>query len=132
EEEHVDFAQRLFRYWGIGRASNDNGLLILFIKDQRTIRFHTGYGIEGALPDVTCRRIQQQFMVPYFKEGNYDTGMLRGIEATVSILTKPEAIEELFAQNTSTDHDVYIGLGEFFVVIPLLLFLILGFTKKFK
>lgn len=132
EEEHVDFAQRLFRYWGIGRASNDNGLLILFIKDQRTIRFHTGYGIEGVLPDVTCRRIQQQFMVPYFKEGNYDTGMLRGIEATVSILTKPEAIEELFAQNTSTDHDVYIGLGEFFVVIALLLFLILGFTKKFK
>ncbi|QOI96382.1 MAG: TPM domain-containing protein [Flammeovirgaceae bacterium] len=105
-DEHVDFAQRLFRHWGIGQASNDNGLLILFILDQRTIRFHTGYGVEGILTDATCKRIQQRHMVPHFKNGDYNTGMLRGIEATVTILQQPEAIEEITAQN-----DAVAGIG---------------------
>ncbi|MBX2967906.1 MAG: TPM domain-containing protein [Cyclobacteriaceae bacterium] len=132
EEDHVDFAQRLFRYWGIGQASNDNGLLILFIMDQRTIRFHTGYGVEGVLPDATCKRIQQRFMVPYFKEGDYNTGMLRGIEATVSILSKPEAIEELFARDTSQDHYAYIAMGGLYAVVALVFFLMLALSGKFK
>lgn len=96
-EEHVDFAQRLFRYWGIGQASNDNGLLVLFILDQRTIRFHTGYGVEGILTDAACKRIQQRNMVPHFKKGDYNTGMLRGIEATVNLLQQPEAAKEIMA-----------------------------------
>lgn len=132
EEDHVDFAQRLFRYWGIGQASNDNGLLILFIMDQRTIRFHTGYGIEGVLPDATCKRIQQRFMVPRFKEGDYNTGMLRGIEATVSILSKPEAIEELFARDTSQDHYAYVAMAVVYTVVIVIIFLILIFSSKFK
>src|SRR5690606_22024372 len=119
EEDHIDFAQRLFRQRGIGQASNDNGLLILFIMDQRTIRFHTGYGIEGVLPDATCKRIQQRFMVPRFKEGDYNTGMLRGIEATVSILSKPEAIEELFARDTSQDHYAYVAMAVVYGVVAL-------------
>jgi uncharacterized protein len=132
EEYHVDFAQRLFRHWGIGQASNDNGLLILFIMDQRTIRFHTGYSVEGVLPDATCKRIQQRFMVPHFKEGDYNTGMLRGIEATVSILSKPEAIEELFARDTSQDHYAYVAIAVVYTVIIVIIFLILVFSRKFK
>lgn len=132
EADHVDFAQRLFRYWGIGQASNNNGLLILFIMDQRTVRFHTGYGIEGVLPDVTCKRIQQRFMVPYFKEGDYNTGMLNGIKATVSILSKPEAIEELFARDTSQDHYAYLTLAGLYVVVSLIFYLVIVRSRKFK
>lgn len=132
EADHVDFAQRLFRHWGIGQAGNDNGLLILFIMDQRTIRFHTGYGVEGVLPDATCKRIQQRFMVPHFKEGDYNTGILRGIEATVSILSKPEAIEELFARDTSQDHYAYVALSVVYTVVVVIIFLILVFSHKFK
>lgn len=132
EEDHVDFAQRLFRHWGIGQASNDNGLLILFIMNQRTIRFHTGYGVEGVLPDATCKRIQQRFMVPHFKEGDYNTGMLRGIEATVSILSKPEAIEELFARDTSQDHYAYIVFAVLYSVVALVYLLMIAMSGKFK
>lgn len=132
EEDHVDFAQRLFRHWGIGQASNDNGLLILFIMDQRTIRFHTGYGVEGVLPDATCKRIQQRFMVPRFKEGDYNTGMLRGIEATISILSKPEAIEELFARDASQDHYAYVAMAVVYTVVALIIFLIQILSSKFK
>jgi uncharacterized protein len=66
ENSVEDFAQSLFVKWGIGRATKDNGLLILFVADQKTIRFHTGFGLEGVLPDAICKRIQIQKMVPYF------------------------------------------------------------------
>ncbi len=124
-EENVDFAQRLFRYWGIGQASNDNGLLILFVLDQRTIRFHTGYGIEGILPDALCKRIQRQHMVPYFKTGDYNNGMLRGIEATVNLLQQPEAVEEIAAHDTTAAGigGLYFFMGGVYGVIIIIVLL---------
>src|SRR5690242_14609619 len=91
EANRVEFAQRLFEHWKIGQAEKDNGLLILFILDQRNIRFHTGFGLEGLLNDARCKQIQQQFMVPSFKEGDYNSGMLLGIKKVNEILTTPEA-----------------------------------------
>ncbi|CAN5379456.1 hypothetical protein BH09BAC3_BH09BAC3_13540 [soil metagenome] len=99
-EDIFDFAQKLFVKWGIGSNGKDNGLLILLVMDQRTVRFHTGYGLEGVLPDVTCKRIQGEFMVPEFKKNNYNAGMLAGIEQVRNMLTNPENAEEL--QSTTT------------------------------
>src|SRR5690242_15364855 len=67
-----DFAQELFTTWGIGNKQNDNGLLLLFVNDQRTIRFHTGDGIEGVLPDALCKQIQERYMVPAFRNGDFN------------------------------------------------------------
>lgn len=97
DEDITDFAQSLFVKWGIGQATKDNGLLILFVQDQKTIRFHTGFGLEGVLPDVICKRIQTQKMVPLFKEGNVDGGMVAGIDEVIKILTDPAYAEEINA-----------------------------------
>ncbi len=86
------FATDLFKFWGVGKEKEDNGLLILFVLDQRAIRFETGYGIEGLLPDAIASRIQNQSMFPFFKEGDYDQGFLRGIQHVVSVL-KQETFE---------------------------------------
>ncbi len=96
------FAQALFEKWGIGQRDKDNGLLILLVIDQRTIRFHTGYGLEGILPDVTCKRIQEEFMVPYFRNENYDIGLIEGVKVVSQILKDPEIIHEIY--NTSVEH----------------------------
>lgn len=93
EADIFEFAQSLFVKWGIGKSDRDNGLLILFVQDQRTVRFHTGFGLEGILPDATCKRIQIQKMVPRFKEGNIDAGMIAGVEEVVRIVSNPEAEE---------------------------------------
>lgn len=90
------FATDLFTRWGIGKQ-NDNGLLVLLVLDQRRITFRTCYGMEGLLPDAICKRIQTQYILPRFKEGNYDQGMLDGIATITRIITTPEAIEELTA-----------------------------------
>ncbi|MBL7851405.1 MAG: TPM domain-containing protein [Cyclobacteriaceae bacterium] len=97
-QDIFQFAQELFVHWGIGQASNDNGLLILLVMDQRTVRFHTGHGLEGMLPDVVCKRIQEQYMVPLFREGKNDEALIAGVEEVVRILTDPVYAVEIRGQ----------------------------------
>jgi len=85
-EDIFDFSERLFQLWEIGAARADNGLLILFVLDQQQVRFEVGYGLEGVLPDAVCMQIIQQAMIPHFRAGNYDAGMLAGVERTARII----------------------------------------------
>lgn len=86
-----DFAHQLFDLWGIGDRDRDNGLLVLLVRDQRTVRMHTGYGLEGLLPDLLCHRIEQQFMKPSFKAGQYGEGLLLGLTEVDRLVRDPAA-----------------------------------------
>ena len=85
-EDIFEFSHNLFRHWGIGSTKRNEGLLIVYVADQRKIRFTTGYGLEGILPDAICKRIQTQYMLPHFRNGNTGQGMLEGVRAVVSVL----------------------------------------------
>ena len=76
DNDPLDFAYSLGRRWGVGKKKKDTGLVLLLVLDQRKIQFATGYGLEGDLPDAICKRIQMKAMVPAFKKGDWDTGML--------------------------------------------------------
>ncbi|MDE6171722.1 TPM domain-containing protein [uncultured Bacteroides sp.] len=80
-DDCFDFAHRLLNEWGVGKKGKNNGLVILLVTDQRCIQFYTGYGLEGDLPDAICKRIQTRDMIPYLKDGNWDTGMVAGVRA---------------------------------------------------
>ena len=73
-----DFAGRLFNKWGVGHAGRDDGLVVLFVMDQRRVEFETGYGTETVLTDYGCVQLQQEYMVPFFKNGDYSKGLLSG------------------------------------------------------
>ncbi|MCH2224576.1 MAG: TPM domain-containing protein [Crocinitomicaceae bacterium] len=88
-----DFATDLFAHWGIGLRNKDNGLLILFVNDQRRIEFETGYGTESVLSDYQCAQIQQDYMVPYFKNGDYSKGLLNGAEAICRTLNGKSVVD---------------------------------------
>lgn len=110
-EDIADFAQQLFDEWKIGQKGNDNGLLVLLVQDTHQIRFHTGYGLEGILPDVVCKRIQTGFMVPEFKKGDFDSGVIKGIEQVKKILTDPAYAQELKAdinENPLPDYPAFV------------------------
>ena len=94
ENEIKPFATDLFKAWGIGRAKQDNGLLILFVLNQKKVTFETGYGLEGVLPDAICKRIQIQKMIPEFKKWNYDTGLMAGIVSAAAVIKKEPIPEE--------------------------------------
>ena len=96
-DDPFQFGVELFRSWGIGKKKSDNGLLILYVEDQHKIRFITGYGIEGTLTDALCKRIQTRYMVPAFRQGDRDGGMVAGCKAVALTLDgsmKPDSEED--------------------------------------
>ncbi|MDH6356627.1 TPM domain-containing protein [Parabacteroides sp. PF5-9] len=82
------FATDLFKHWGIGKKNKDNGLLIQLVTEpsQRSVVFETGYGIEDVLPDIITYRIQQQYMIPDMKAGDYSSGILKGVRVVKEYL----------------------------------------------
>ncbi|MDD6007957.1 MAG: TPM domain-containing protein [Prevotellaceae bacterium] len=97
EADIFDFAHELFRTWGIGNKKTNGGMLILYVDDIHRLRFTTGYGIEGTMTDAMTKRIATRYMVPRFKEGNTDQGMIDGIKASCDVLDgsmQPEPEEE--------------------------------------
>lgn len=94
DEDIFDFGHELFRKWGIGKKKSDNGLLILFVKDQKKVRFTTGYGIEGTMTDAMSKRIQTTIMIPRFRNGNWDGGMVSGVRAVAKTLDGSMQAEE--------------------------------------
>ncbi len=104
-----DFAQQLAKISGAGQKGRDNGLVILLSTEERCIQFATGYGLEGVLPDAICKRIQTRYMLPHFKEDNWDAGMLEGIRATNEYLDgSMENIED-----ATEDDEILIAIFAF-------------------
>lgn len=100
--EIKSFATDLFKAWGIGKTKQDNGLLVLFVLDQKKVTFETGYGLEGVLPDAICKRIQLEKMIPEFKTGNYDAGLIAGVVSIAATIKKepiPEVAKPVIAWN---------------------------------
>lgn len=80
----ADYANKLFRSWGIGGKKNNNGILILVAIEERKVRIEVGYGLEGAIPDVVASSIIENDITPAFKEGNY----YRGLDDAINSLSK--------------------------------------------
>ncbi len=81
-----DFSLALARHWGIGKEKHNNGLLLLLVLDIRRVRFETGYGLEGYLPDGRLSRIIHDDMIPHFRSGNYAEGLSEGVQAVQQVL----------------------------------------------
>lgn len=85
------FATSLFNHWKIGRAGHDDGVLVLQVLDQRRVEIETGYGVEGALPDVKCAWLIREVATPYSRDGNIADGQLALVRGIVHALRTPEA-----------------------------------------
>lgn len=81
DEEPKYFAGQLFNEWGLGHIGRDDGLLVLFVLDQRRIEFETGYGTETVLTDFQCVQLQQDYMIPHFRNEEYSIGLKAGAQA---------------------------------------------------
>jgi Beta-propeller domains of methanol dehydrogenase type len=86
DADPTDFLFRLLERWGVGRRDIDNGLGMLLVIDQGAIEILTGYGLEGDLPDAILKRIINNYMLPAFRDKDWDGGMVAGVEAVKSIL----------------------------------------------
>lgn len=78
------YSIRVVDAWKLGRAGIDDGALLLVAKDDRRMRIEVGRGLEGAIPDVIAKRIIADLMTPYFRSGDYYTGISVGLDAMVA------------------------------------------------
>jgi uncharacterized protein len=79
-----DYAQDLFRAAKVGQAGKSNGALVLVSIKEHKFRIHTGYGLEGSLPDALCNQIREQEFAPQFRVGNYAEGFRQGLAAMMA------------------------------------------------
>lgn len=83
-----DYSLTVLRSWGIGDKEKNNGVLLLVAVKDRKSRIEVGYGLEGALPDGLTGRIQDQYMLPYFRNNDYDKGILNAYSALLQTVLK--------------------------------------------
>jgi uncharacterized protein len=81
-QEVAAFTRELANAWGIGRAAQDDGVVLLIAPNERKVRIAVGYGLERIVPDALCQKIIDEQILTRFREGD----LPRGIEAGVSAL----------------------------------------------
>jgi uncharacterized protein len=81
-----DYGYQLGRYWGIGQKGKNNGTLLIVAPNEHAARIEVGYGLEGTLTDAQSKLIIENVMIPQFKQGNYDKGVLDGTTVLLKVL----------------------------------------------
>lgn len=118
-EDIAQYSIRVADAWKLGREKPDDGLLILVAKDDHKMRIEVGYGLEGAIPDLTAKRIITEFMAPSFKQGDFYGGINNALDKLIALISG----EQLPAPNKQSSDNL-----RFENILPILLFggLILG------
>ena len=86
--------QRIFHTWKIGEKGLNNGVLIALFIDDHKFRIHTGYGMEGVLPDLLTKKIETEWMRDYFKKNEYYNGINSGIDKIVHYASVKNSLEK--------------------------------------
>lgn len=87
------YAVKLGNNLGIGKAEDDNGILLLISKEDTAVRLEIGKGLQGILTDATSGRILDQFFVPNRDENNYDDACSQTVQAVINYLASSEEYE---------------------------------------
>ena len=85
-EDIFDYTQRVFDQWKLGRQGVDDAVILVVAKDDRRVRIHTGYGLEGAIPDAVANRVIQEYLVPKFRAGDYAGGVTDATAVLVKLI----------------------------------------------
>jgi len=119
-ENLEDYSIRVADEWKIGLKGLDNGAILLIAKNDRKLRIEVGYGLEGTLTDLISGRIIRNIIAPQFKAGNFDRGILDGIQAMIQVVhgefKAPEKPRRV-AQRSSSPHSIFFLLIVFFYLI---------------
>src|SRR5580658_10564238 len=81
------YANQLFRFWKLGEAKKNSGVLLLVAPADHKVRIEVGYGLEGTLTDALSSVIISSAIIPRFKDGDFSGGIERGVDGIVSILS---------------------------------------------
>jgi uncharacterized protein len=85
-ESIEQYSLRVAEAWKIGRSKVDDGAILVVAKDDRKLRIEVGYGLEGALTDVTAKRIIDEVITPKFRSGDFAGGISAGVDRIIRVV----------------------------------------------
>ncbi len=117
-EDIAQFSIRVAEAWKIGRKKVDDGALLVVAKNDRKLRIEVGYGLEGALTDVTSRRIIDEIIVPQFRSGDFAGGINAGVDRMIAVANGEQlpAPQPQASHGVDLDWDTVTSLAPFVLI----------------
>ncbi len=110
-------AIQIFDKWKLGDEKLDTGLLFLIAPNEKKLRIEVGQGLEGVVPDITAKRIIADIITPYFKQGNFDQGVLEGVSSLQHFATSGNYDENLKLAPAQNKKSSSVGGGLIFLIL---------------
>jgi len=123
-----DYGQKLGRAWGIGQKGKNNGIVVLVALDDHKVSIQTGYGSEGALPDVTTQEIIQNDILPRFKQNDYYGGLNAATDDIMKAMKGEYKADKKAVKND--DDGQSWGGGAFALIFIVVIILIIIFRGR--
>lgn len=120
-------AQNIGEKWGVGSKEHNNGIVFLLAMEEHKIRIHVGYGLEGALPDITASQIIRNTIAPAFKGGHYFEGVNTGLDQIISA-TKGEYVNTNPDSHNNDNRQIAFWIW----LIGFIIFIIIGIIRRKK
>jgi uncharacterized protein len=122
------YANGLFRFWKLGQAQKNNGVLLLVAPAEHKVRIEAGYGLEGTLTDALSSVIIASAIIPRFKAGDFSGGIERGVDGIINVLSGDsagwQAKVDVRREDASSDFDKLFPILFFLLVIFICWYLI--------
>ena len=114
-----EYGYQLGRHWKIGQKGKDNGVLLIIAPTDRKVRIEVGYGLEGALTDALSANIIHTKILPKFRSGDFDGGVIAGVQSIIAAINNEYVAEPTDSGN---NREVAFLIGIFLLFIMLQLF----------
>lgn len=128
-----DYANKLFRAWGIGDKQRNDGLLLLIAPTEHKVRIEVGYGLEGIVTDAVSSLIIRHDLTPRFKAGDYAGGINAAVDNLIAQLRLPDEEARAVAAKAKTqlarEQGPHFDAGTVVFLIIFALFFVLPFVR---
>lgn len=117
-----DYGYQLGRAWGIGQRARNNGALLLVAPNERDVRVEVGYGLEGRLTDAQSKLIIENLILPEFRKGDFNAGVLVGTTTLLRVLAGDASVLPQQANQQRQDEDGSEGGSVIAIIVILFIF----------
>lgn len=127
-----EYAMRIAEAWQPGEKGKDNGVVFLVAVQDRQMFIATGYGVEGVLPDGRVGEIQDDYILPYFRKGDYARGILTGTHVMAHLIAQEYGVQLTGSQippaQPRVDRDAPSAFDLFLFSLVVIALLVAAFT----
>lgn len=88
-----DFSLDLARSWRVGHVDRDDGVILLVAPNERKVRIEVGYGLEASLSDPFCAKVIEEAILPHFRDGEMQSGIVAGAARMIEKMRNPPTID---------------------------------------